>query len=217
MAKLIEIALPEADAKSRSNIQAVAIEGDAVTRFNDARDQIDKATEVINEIQPVLREAGLKAVFTHNCEHAVEPKALISSVNLTDDEGEVVQFSWTKKDLKNNSKAVSAEFDRVRNLQGKKVDKNAYVGYEVAATFDTDVFMVSGTFNMERYEAFMTALNEVSAVYQVPNPLTCGKVLKPKADFHARRWQDFDLDTNLQLQMVLPTQVNLKPLRPEAA
>jgi hypothetical protein len=40
-------------------------------------------------------------------------------------------------------------------------------------------------------------------------------VLKPKPDFHERRWRQFDLETNLQLQAVLPTQINLKPIRPK--
>jgi hypothetical protein len=40
-------------------------------------------------------------------------------------------------------------------------------------------------------------------------------VLKPKADFHDIRWAMFDLEANLAIQTVLPTQVNLKPIRPE--
>ena len=58
-------------------------------------------------------------------------------------------------------------------------------------------------------------LTAVATKFEVDNPLSCGKVLKPKADFHERRWQQFDLETNLQLQTVLPTQVNLKPIRPD--
>lgn len=217
MAKLADISLPDAaPTKARSTIKTVAVSGDVVTRFNEARDQIDKATEVINELKPTLVDEGLDAVFQHNCEHAADPKAIISSVNLTDEEtGEVCQFTWSRKNLKNNAKQVDAEFKRVRTVDGKKADINAYAGYEVVAAFDTDVFMVEGQFNRERYDAFMAALDAVSATFQVTNPLTCGKVLKPKADFHARRWQDFDFDTNLQLQTVLPTQVSLEPIRPE--
>jgi hypothetical protein len=217
MAKLADISLPDAaPTKARSTIETVVVSGDVVTRFNEARDQIDQATEVVNELRPSLIEAGLDAVFQHNCEHAADPKAIISSVNLTDEETkEVCQFTWTRKNLKNNAKQVDAEFKRVRTVDGKKADINGYAGYEVVASFDTGVFMVEGSFSRERYDAFMAALNAVSAQFEVPNPLTCGKVLKPKADFHAKRWQDFDFATNLQLQTVLPTQVSLEPIRPE--
>ena len=217
MAKLTSIDLPDADTKkSRSNIPSIPVEGDTVTRYNDACDQIDKAEAVINELKPVLHEAGLQAVFTHNVEHGTDPKAILSSVNLTDDEGEVCQFSWTRKDLKNDAAQVDAEFKRLRTVDGKKADINACAGYEVVASFNAKVFMVDGKFNRERYDAFVEAMKDVSARFNVDNPLTCGKVLKPKPDFHDRRWSQFDVEANLAIQTVLPTQVNLKPIRPEA-
>jgi len=223
MAKLTSINIPDvADKKAKTTIPTVFVDGDTVTRFNEARDQVDKATEVMNELKPVLQEAGLLAVFTHNCEHADDPKAILSSVNLMDkaDEEttptEVCMFSWTKKNMGNNAKAVEAEFARTLTADGKKANVNNYVGYEIAASFDTAVFMVNGKFNQERYEAFMEALTAVSERFEVANPLSCGKVLKPKPDFHEKRWTQFDLETNLALQTVLPTQVNLKPIRPDA-
>lgn len=217
MAKLTSIDLPDADSKkSRTNIPSISVEGDTVTRYNDACDQIDKAEAVINELKPVLHEAGLQAVFTHNVEHASDPKAILSSVNLTDEEGEVCQFSWTRKDLKNDAAQADAEFKRLRTVDGKKADINACAGYEVVAAFNAKVFMVDGKFSRERYDAFVEALKAVSTRFNVDNPLTCGKVLKPKPDFHDRRWSEFDVEANLAIQTVLPTQVNLKPIRPEA-
>lgn len=228
MAKLTSIDLPDvADKKAKIVIPTVYVPGDTVARYNEARDQVDKATEVMNELKPTLIEAGLQAVFEHNSTNAGNSKAQISSVNLKDrlpeDEEatatdvaevqEICMFSWIRKDLKNNPKQVEAEFNRLRKVDGKKANINDYAGYEIAAQFDTQVFMVDGKFNRERYEAFMEALTEVSERFAVDNPLSCAKVLKPKADFHDKRWQDFDVETNIVIHTVLPTQCNLKPVR----
>lgn len=232
MAKLKTLDIPDlADKKAKTKIPTVLVPGDSVARYNEAKTLVDKGTATMNELKPALQQAGLLAVFTNNCENAADPDSRISSVNLMDrlpdeDEAtaatladalkEVVQFSWTRKDVANNAKQVEAEFNRILTTEGKKANINNYAGYEVVASFDTSVFMVDGKFNQERYDAFMTALSEVSEKFEVTNPLSCGKVLKPKADFHERRWRQFDLETNLQLQAVLPTQINLKPIRPKS-
>lgn len=217
MAKLADIDLPEADAKkAKTTIKTVPVPGDIVTRFNEARDQIDKATEVINELKPDLHDAGLQAVFTHNVEHADDPKQIISSVNLLDSaSGEIVQFSWSRKNLKNDPKQVSTEFKGIRRTDGKKADINDYAAYAPVTKFDEKVFIVDGKFSQQRYDAFMAALNTVAAKFKVENPLSCGKVLLPKPDFHEKRWAEFDVETNRVLHTVLPTQVSLEPIRPE--
>ena len=230
MAKLTSIDIPDvADKKAKNNIPTVYVPGDAVARYNEARDQVDKGTEVMNELKPTLLEAGLEAVFTHNCEHAAEP---ISSVNLMDrlpheDDAttatladslkEIVMCSWTKKNVASDPKQVEAEFNRILTTAGKKPNVNNYYGFELVGTFDAAVFMVGGKFNQERYDAFMEALKDVSEKFGVTNPLSCAKKWTPKPDFHERRWSQFDLETNLALHVVLPTQVNLKPIRPVKA
>ena len=229
MAKLASIEIPDvADKKAKSSIPTFFIPGDTVARFNEARDQVDRGTEVMNELKPTLIEAGLQAVFTHNSAHAENTKAQISSVNLMDrlpdeeqqpDEEqpkEVCMFSWTRKNTANNPKQVEAEFNGLRTLHGKRANINDYAGYEVVAKFDASVFMVGGKFSQERFNAYMVALAEVSARFEVDNPLSCGKVLVPKPDFHERRWSDFDVVSNIAIHSVLPTQCNLKPIRPDA-
>ena len=217
MAKLAIIDLPDVDdKKAKSSIPSVKIEGDAVTRYNEARDQVDAATEVMNLLKPTLIEAGLQAVFEHNTKHADDSKAILSSVNLTDEEKEVCMFTWTRKDLKNAPKQVETEFNRLRMVDGKKANINDCAAFEVVAKFDTGVFMVNDKFNPQRYEAFVDAMAAVAAEYEVENPLSCAKVLVPKADFHDKRWALFDVEANIVIQSVLPTQVNLKPIRPDA-
>jgi hypothetical protein len=231
MAKLTSIGLPDAASKkAKVKIPTVFVLGDVVTRFNEARDQVDKATEVMTELKPTLIEAGLQAVFEHNIKHADDSKAQISSVNLMDKPPEedteakaladslkqTCMFSWTRKDLKNDFNQVDAEFKRLRTVDGKRTNVNDYVVFMPVADFDSSVFMVDGKFSEERYTAFMNALNEVSAKFEVDNPLSCGQVLAPKPDFHDKRWKTFDVESNIAIQSVLPTQCNLKPVRPEA-
>lgn len=229
MAKLKDIDLPEqTETKAKSAIPVVYVDGeDVVARYNEAKTKLDDATATMNELKPTLQKAGLEAVFKHNCENAAVPSKLISSVNLKDKlpDGadaaalaaalqEVCMFTWMRKDTANDPKQVEAKFNSVVTLEGKKANINNYAEFEVVASFNTEVFKVNGKFNQERYDAYIEALKEVSERFEVEMPLTCGKVLKPKADFHDRRWKTFDLDTNLELHSVLPTQCNLKPIRP---
>jgi hypothetical protein len=217
MAKLTSINLPDADTKkARNNTIEIRVEGDVVARFNEARDQMDKAETVITELRPTLIEAGLDAVFNHNAEHKAEAKGLIASVNLTDEEGEIVQFSWSKKYLKFDPAQANEEFNRLRTLDGKKANINDYVGYEPVASFDAKVFVVDGKFSQKRYDAIMKAMTAVAAELGVDNPLSCGKVAKPKPEFHEKRWQMFDVESNLALQTVMPASTSLESIRPEA-
>ena len=229
MAKLKTIDLPDAvETKSKSKIPTLYVDGDTVVaRYNQAKSDLDAATATMNELKPTLYEAGMAAVFKHNCENAADPSKLISSVNLKDkmpdDEQEIADaaaalqevcmFTWTKKDVACDPKQVAAEFDTIMTVEGKKANINNYVEYEVVAAFNTDVFKVNGKFNEERYNAYMAALKEVSEKFEVAMPLSCAKVLRPKPDFQEKRWRLFDEETNLQIHNVLPTQCNLKPIR----
>lgn len=211
--KIIAIDLPDAEtAAAATTVMSHPIEGNKVTRFNEARDAIKLATETINELRPDLLKVGMQVVFEYNCDNATP----VSSVNLTEDKtGEIVQFSWSKKNNKNNHKQVATQFEAIRNVDGKKVNVNDYTHWVPVADFDVSVFMVKDEFDKERYAAYMEALEEVSTRFGVKNPLTCVKVLEPRADFHTRRWQDFDLKTNLAIQVVLPTTLTLEAIRPE--
>lgn len=218
MAKLNDIDLPDADQKKASakTIPTITVHGDAVTRYNEASDTVAAAEEILKELKPVLVDAGLAYVFEHNREHAKSADEQISSVNLCDaDSGEICQFSWLKKNLKINAKAVDAEFKGLCTVEGKRANINDYINYVPVASFDTSVFMVNEKFDMEVYAEYIAALQKVADRYGVENPLTVSKVLQPKPDFHVRRWVDFDATTNLDLQAVIPTQTNLKPLRPD--
>lgn len=220
MSKITNIDLPDKDSKkSTTSIPSVVVPGDIVSRYNDARDQVDRATEVMDELKPTLIEAGLQAVFEHNSQHPGDSKNQINSVSLqdaTDPESvEVCMFSWTRKNLKNDPKQVEAEFKRLKTLQGKKVDVNDHVAYVPVVTFDSAALVVDGEFSRLHYRAFENAIAKVAKELGIENPFTVTKVLVPKPEFHDKRWENFDVESNIAIQTVLPTQCNLKPVRPE--
>jgi hypothetical protein len=216
MAKLATIDLPAADAqKSPVNIPVIPVKGDVVTRYTEAADTSKNANEVMARLKPALLDAGVEAVFAHNIAHGAEPKEQISTVKLLDEKtGEALLCSWSVKNMKNDPKQVEAEFKTLRQTDGRKANINDYVAEVPVASFDSSVFIVNGEFSMARYADFMRSLEAVAAAHGVANPLSCAKILQPRADFHVRRWTAFDADANLALQAVLPTQVTLKPVRP---
>lgn len=216
----------EAQKKGKSEVQVIPVKGTVVSRYAQACDDKKQAEGTIKELAPQLQEAGVKFVFGQNVEHGGRTKEMISSVNLVDKDSEQaaegtvdrVQFSFVRKDLKNDDAQVKAVFSRLRNVQGKPVKWEDYCEWEIVSKFDTKVFMkkdAAGTpkFNEERYKAFMEAIKEVAEKFKVPMPLISTKVLVPKPDFHDRRFADFDYEANLTLMSVLPTSLSLEAVR----
>jgi hypothetical protein len=214
-------------ARAAKDIPVIELEGDVVQRFNEAKDQIAKAEQVIEALTPDLIERGLRAVFKHNIARSGNTDEQISSVRLRDvaekpvkeaEKVETVLFSWTRKNKKCNSKNVETFFRELALLPttGPKIVRSNYADWAVVSEFNTDVFLdpKTGKFSQERYDAFVKALNEVSEKLKVVNPLSTSKVMMPAADFHTRRFKDFNLETNIALTGVLPTTVQLEPERP---
>lgn len=212
--------------RSTKNIPIIELEGDAVKRFNEAKDQIAAAQKIIDALTPTLQEAGIKAVFKHNCREREDVTLQISSVKIQDErekpaeEGEVVEtvmFSWTRTPKKCDSKRVEAFFEGLKTNDNQPAVRANYATWMIGAEFNTDVFVDPATkkFDPTRYEAFVKALETVSKKFKVANPLSTYKVMGPTADFHTRRFKDFGVETNLDLADVLPTTVKLEPVRPD--
>ena len=92
----------------------------------------------------------------------------------------------------------------------------------VVSKFDAKVFFTANKagelkFDDAKYKAFVDAIATVAKKLGVAMPLTSVKVLVPKADFHDRRFADFDVETNKQLSGVLPTSLSLEAIRPTPA
>jgi len=192
----------------------VEMESDVVTRFVEVQKCLKQAEAAAQSLRPELEKTGVKAVFEHNSENPTTP---IQSVNLVSkgDDTSKVMFSWTKKTLGiKDAKMVQELFSRIRTKDGKRVNINDHVFFDVDASFDTGVFFVDGKFSEKRYNVFMQAIGEVAEKLEVPNPLSCGKVLRVRPDFHEERWEKFDAAVNLEIQAVLPTSSRLAVVEP---
>lgn len=223
---------PTASIKEKSskrpakNIPVIELDGDVVQRYNDAKDQIEKAQKVVDALAPTLTEAGLRGVFEHNIANNADVTKQISSVRLRDkalvpqDEAAVVEsvlFSFTKTPKKFDSSRVEVFFENLKTTSGDKAKREDYASWYVGTEFDVSVFLdpVSKKFSQERYAEFVKALDKVAKKLKVSNPLSTHKTMGPAADFHIRRFKDFNLSTNFDLTDVLPTTTKLEPERPE--
>jgi len=227
MAKTTLDSIPtKSSKKETSTIETIPVKGNAVSRYAQACDDQKKAEAVKAECAPVLQEAGLLHVFEHNVE-ATSATELISSVNLVDkadseDQETVdrVQFTWSRKNLKNDPEAVKAAFLQVTTKDGLPAKWDDYCEWQLEAAFDASIFMEKDPrtkkkkFQQARYDAFMEALKTVCAEHKVDMPLSLTKKLVPKEDFHERRFKDFDVDANLALLGALPNSIALEAIRP---
>lgn len=219
MAKqLVDIDLPEVETTKKSSIPVLPVEGDAVRRFNEASDQVKAGTAVMAELRGELVQQGLEYLFAQN---VINPDKPIQSVRLMTvdpedpDNNETLTVTWTKKATKCVVDVVKGWFAKNKTVQGKQANINDYAEWQVKAKFDESIFCdEKGKFNMERFQKVQAALTEVAEELGASNPLSCGKVLVPVASFNeSRRWKDFTAEQNLALTEVLPTQVNLEPVR----
>ena len=215
--------------KGKSDIQTIPVKGTVVSRYAQACDDMKTAQASIKALAPQLQEAGINYVFEQNIKHGGQPTEMVSSVNLVDKDSadkpeetvDRVQFSWSRKNLKNDPKQVKAAFETLRDRDGQPVKVEDYCEDKVVCDFDTKVFLTKkdgeAKFDPEKYRAFMEAIEAVAKKFKVPMPLTSAKVLVPKADFHDRRFKDFDFETNEQLAGILPTSLALEAIRPVPA
>lgn len=224
MAKqLVDIDLPEADtASKKSVIPVLPVEGDAVTRFNQASDQVKLAQAVMVELRAELLQTGLEYLFNQNVIKASTSDKPIQSVRLMTvdpampDNSETLTVTWTKKAVKCVPDVVKGWFAKARTVLGKAADINQYTEWVVTAKFDTAIFNdpKTGKFDRKRYDKIQAALTEVAAELGADNPVTCGKMLVPTDAFNeGKRWSDFTAEQNLALTEVLPTVVTLEPVR----
>jgi hypothetical protein len=204
----------------KSSIPLCVVPGGIIARYVDACDRETAAKAEKEEMAADLVVKGLRRVFAHNCENPGAPLASVNLVSAEESEEldvskrERVQFSWSVKNLKNDPAHAAAVIASLVDKNGKPVDPKSCVEWQLAAEFDTNVFKVEGKFNEARAKRIIEALKIVSEELGIENPVSFTKTLVPKADFQEKRFERFDLETNLTIFSVLPNGTTLKPIRP---
>ena len=197
---------------SKSEVLIVAVNND-IPRYNNAVKALKEAEAVVNELEPAIREAGLKQIVKVNVASPLNP---IKSVKL-ENGGQKAMVSMTARYKQANGDVVGEVFEAMG------VDVNIYVQETVTATFDCSVFLTKtqatdeegqsievSEFSQGRYDAFAKAIADVASKFSVPSPLNTRKVVLPKPEFDKLRWGKFDADTQLRIQEVLPATVSVK-------
>jgi hypothetical protein len=219
----------QALAQKTGEIPIVRFQGETMKQYNEAVAAEKEAQSIIKELKPVIHQAAMQHIFSHNC----SPSCLqaMTSVKLQDvkideakDEddlerfilGEVTRVSFTSAYNNCNAEQVENTFQQ---MKGRNV--NDYVAETLQATFDDKVFLdADGNFNQKIYDKFRVAVEKVARELDLKNadgsvnsPLKTKRVLIVKSDFHEKRFKDFDVEENFTLTKVLPNTIQCVPVR----
>jgi len=184
-----------------------------LTEFNKARAAQKAAEAVVKELEPQVKEAGVREWIKANVENA--PGEPITSIKLVDQNGSETRLTGMDKYPMADSEPVVELFegalsDKVKEL---KEDVNSYVQFTLKAAFDSKVFLdAEGDFSEKIYQAFKKAIDETAKKLNVVSPLSAAQVLSPKPGFHKDRWNKFNVVQQTQIYKVLPNTVTLTPL-----
>jgi hypothetical protein len=216
-------------ADKKSEIPIVRFEGETMKKYNDAVAAMKEADGLIKELKPVIHQAAMQHIFTHNCaKTCVQQMTSVKLQDVTIDEakdegdperyilGEVTRVSFTAAYNNCSAEQVEAAFQK---MPGR--DVNDYVGETLAASFDDKVFLdAEGNFDQKVYDKFRVAVEKVArelglknADGSVNSPLKTKRVLIVKEEFHEKRFKDFDVDENFTLAKVLPNTIQCVPVR----
>jgi hypothetical protein len=216
-------------APKSGEIPIIRFEGETMKLYNEAVASQKSAEATIKELKPIIHQAAMQHIFTHNC----GPTCLqaLTSVKLQDvkideakDEGdpdrfilgEITRVSYTSNYNNCNAEQVENVFQQ---MKGRNV--NDYVAETLEATFDDKVFLdADGNFDQKVYDKFRVAVEKVARELglkqvdgTVNSPLKTKRVLIVKSDFHEKRFKDFDVEENFTLAKVLPNTIQCVPVR----
>jgi hypothetical protein len=177
-----------------------------LTEFNKARAAYKLAESQMKELEPSVKEAGVREWIKVNSANA--PGEPITSIKLVDLNGSETRLTGMDKYPIADPEPVEALFDDVL-----KADANDFVQFTLKASFDSKVFLnKNGNFDQRIYDAFKVAIDATAKKLGVASPLSTVKVLSPKPDFHKSRWEKFNVVQQSQIFKVLPNTITLTPL-----
>lgn len=210
----LHVKLSEKPVKT-GDVMKVLVSDNYPTRYNTASSISKQADKLMSEMKPAMAPDAVKRLIAENVVHPWEP---IASVAYQDPEGNVTRVSFTSKYKEVPAKIAEDLFNglRCRPREGEKdgatADINDYMQRTVVGTFNSESFLdEDGRFDKNRYDKIMAALDKVSRELGIQNPLSTVETVKPLPTFHARRWVDFDSETNEKITRMLPNQLVFSP------
>lgn len=205
-------------AKSTKDIAVVRVNND-IARYVKARQDLEDAQAIVDQLEPTLKAAGCREIFNHNTE---DPTTPWSSVKLQDNNDAMVRVSFTAKYSAANADAVEAAFETIRTVDGEEVDVNNYVQETLKASFDSDVFLKKtkvvdesgkeitvSEFDQNRFDTFNAVIAAAAEKLGVANPLSAKRIVTARPEFHNLRWSRFDAAAQATIQKALPAVVSM--------
>lgn len=211
----VEVPPVKPDGRVAKEFPTLAGENEPVRRYVELSRQLKQAKAGLEEIEPFFKSFGVRQIVEASC----AAKAPIPSVRLVDADvpgadPEIDKPSLLitlKNDYKVDREKAEGALVLMEDADHNPLDPDAYLDWELKATFDPQAFVVNGQLNAKRYTEFVTAVKEVADRFGIPNPLACSKVRVVKDDFHSRRFAEFSVQENLALQTDgLPAVVSAK-------
>lgn len=190
------------------------VEGDYPTRYNEASAIVKEANELMKDFKPIMLPQAQEEVFRHNCER---PWETVSSVALRDDNDNILRVSFLNKF--SDVPIIQAEvlFATIKTKAkdgkpGETPDINDYLQFLLVPKFDPKAVLdAEGKFDQVRFKKFHDAIQAVAQELKIENPLSAEKQILPLPTFGARRWTDFDYETNQRISEVIQGQINFTP------
>lgn len=191
------------------DVMTVQTEGDYCSRYNEAS-AIGKAAEALmGDLKPSMLPQALNHIFENNTD---KPFELINSVAFRDEQDNVTRVSFTAKYSDTTAEQVEELFGKLKTKHGTTANVNDYVARTVEGTFDSKVFHdAEGRFDRTKYDRIVEALDTVCKELGVENPLSTVVTVKPLASFHQRRWNDFSIEDNRKISLVLKNTISFTP------
>jgi hypothetical protein len=209
----LHVKLSEKPVKN-GDVVTVLVDDDYPTRYNTASSIAKQAGKLMDEMKPAMIPDALARIMQVNGVHPWEP---VASVAYQDPNGNVTRVSFTNKYKEVPAQVAEALFKNLQckpqeETEGKQANINDYMQRTVVGAFNSECFLnAEGKFDKARYDRIMGALDKVAGELGIQNPVATQEVVKPLPTFPARRWVDFDVDTNLKISKVLINQLQFVP------
>jgi len=206
--KRVSATLPAAGKSKKSEHPLLVIESDAISRYNGAIAAMKEAEGTVALLRPEVETVALEFLYEHNTENK---GGQVSTVKVKDATGAVIRVSSQDKYSAADADAVSGLFDGVFHK-----DVNAYFTETVKASFDSKFFLnTTGDFDQSLFDQVQTAIAAIAKKANKPNPLAAKTVVIPKPGFHTRRFVDFTIEENEQIQSTVKNTVTMTPMTKE--
>lgn len=211
----IEVPPVKPDTKVAKQFPSLAGEPEPVRRFVELTRQLKSAKASLEQMEPYFKGLGVEQIIKASCAaQAPIPSVRLVDVDVPGADPEIDKpalLITLKNDYKVDREKAEGALVLMEDEEQNPLNPDNYLDWELKAEFDTAAFVTNGRLDTKRYIAFVEAVRTVADQFGIKNPLSCTKVRVVRDDFHARRFAEFTVAENLELQAgALPAVVAAK-------